>query len=75
MKVSALLQSVVRDYALVDGNRRAGWALGAVTLWLNDYELDYDEDEAFVMVMSVADGSSRLPEITKWFDDRVRSAN
>lgn len=71
-KVSALLESVVRNHALVDGNKRAGWALAVVTLWLNDYELDYDEDEAFAMVMSVAEGSSRLPEITKWFEDRVR---
>ena len=45
-----------------------------VTLWLNDRELDYDQDEAFVMVMSVADGSSRLTEFTQWFADRVRPA-
>lgn len=73
-KISALLESVVRNHALVDGNKRAGWALAVVTLWLNDYALDYDEDEAFAMVMSVADGSGRLPEIVKWFEDRVRPA-
>ena len=71
-RVSALLESVVRNHALVDGNKRAGWALAVVALWLNDCELDYDEDEAFAMVMSVAEGSSRLPDITKWFEDRVR---
>lgn len=73
-KVAALLESVVRDDALADGNNRAGWALAVVTLWLNDYELEYDENEALVMVGSVADGRSRLPEITKWFEDRVRPA-
>jgi death-on-curing protein len=71
-KVAALLESVVRNHALIDGNKRAGWAFAVVTLWLNDYELDYDEDQAFAMVMLVAEGSSRLPEITKWFTDRVR---
>ncbi len=40
-KVSALLESVVRNHALIDGNKRAGWALAVVTLWLNDYELVY----------------------------------
>jgi death-on-curing protein len=70
-KVAALLESVVRNHALIDGNKRAGWALAMVTLWLNDYELDYDEDEAFVMVTSVADGSSRLAEITHWLADRA----
>jgi death on curing protein len=73
-KVAALLESVVRNHALVDGNKRAGWAFAIVTFWLNNYELDYDEDEAFAIVMSVAEGSSRLPDITKWFADRVRPA-
>lgn len=71
-KAAALLESVVRNHALVDGNKRAGWAFAMVTFWLNDYELDYDEDEAFAMVMSVAEGTSRLPEITKWFARRIR---
>ncbi len=73
-KVAALLESVVRNHALIDGNKRAGWAVAMVTLWLNDYELDYDEDEAFVMVMSVADGTSRLSEITRWLAERARPA-
>jgi death-on-curing protein len=74
-KAAALLESVVRNHALVDGNKRAGWALAMVTFWLNDYEVNYDEDEAFAMVMSVAEGSSRLPDITKWFADRVYPGN
>ena len=74
-KVAALLESVVRNHALVDGNKRAGWAFAVVTFWLNGYEIDYDEDQAFDMVMSVAEGSSRLPEIAKWFQERVRPAN
>ena len=69
---AALLESVVRNLALVDGNKRAGWALAMVTLWLNDYELDYDEDEAFAMVMSIAEGSRRLPDIAMWCGGRVR---
>lgn len=74
-KVAALLESVIRNHALVDGNKRAGWALAIVTFWLNGYELDYDEDQAFDMVMSVAEGSSRLPDIAKWFQARVHPAN
>lgn len=70
-KVAALLESVVSNHALVDGNKRAGWALAIVTIWLNDNELIYDEDEAFVMVMRVAAGSSTLDEITDWFADRI----
>jgi len=71
-KAAALLESVVRNHALVDGNKRAGWALAVVTLWLNGYDLDYDEDEAFAMVMSVADGTSRLIDIAQWLAARAR---
>lgn len=71
-KVAALLESVVRNHALVDGNKRAGWALAVVTIWLNGYKLEYDEDAAFAMVMSVAEGGSRLPDIAKWFAGRIR---
>lgn len=73
-KAAALLESVVRNHALVDGNKRAGWALAVVTLWLNDYDIDYDEDEAFAMVMSVADGTSRLVDIAQWLAARARPA-
>ena len=71
-KAAALLESVVRNHALVDGNKRAGWVFAMVTFWLNGREPDFDEDDAFAMVVSVADGSSRLPDITKWFADGVR---
>jgi death-on-curing protein len=73
-KAAALLESVVRNHALIDGNKRAGWALAVVTFWLNDFALDYDEDAAFAMVMAVAEGSRRLPDITKWFTERLRPA-
>jgi prophage maintenance system killer protein len=38
-----LLESVVRNRAFIDGNKRAGWALAATTIWLNGYEIDYDK--------------------------------
>ena len=71
-KVAALLESVVRNHALVDGNKRAGWAFAVVTIWLNGREIVYDEDEAFEMVMQVAAGRSSLNEITEWFANRTR---
>ncbi len=73
-KVAALLESVVRNHALLDGNKRAGWALAVVTIWLNDHELDYDEDAAFDLVMRVAAGTSTLAEIDEWFRARVVEA-
>lgn len=74
-KVAALQESVVRNHALIDGNRRAGWALAVVTIWLNGQEVADDEDEAFAMVVRVAAGKSSLDEINEWFAGRIRGAS
>lgn len=60
-KAAALLHSIVINHALVDGNKRLG--LGAVIafLGLNGWRLTLTNDEAYDLVISVADGS--LPHV------------
>lgn len=73
-KVAALLESVVRNHALVDGNKRAGWALAVITLWLNGCDIIYNEDEAFAAVMKIAAGGARLSTIYEWVADMAVAA-
>lgn len=56
-RAAALLHSVVKHHALVDGNKRLG--LGAILgyLGLNGWVLTLTNDEAYDLVISVADGS------------------
>ena len=68
-KVAALLESTVRNHALVDGNKRAGWAFAVITLWLNGCDIIYNEDEAFAAVMKIAAGGARLSTIHDWIAD------
>jgi death-on-curing protein len=56
-KAAALLHSICRNRALVDGNKRLAWAATAVFLVINGQPPRVDQDEAFELVMSVADGS------------------
>jgi death-on-curing protein len=56
-KAAALLHSLCNNHALVDGNKRLAWAAAAVFLWINGYDLDAPEDDAFDLVIAVADGS------------------
>jgi death-on-curing protein len=57
-KAAALLVSLVHNRALVDGNKRLGWAATVVFCSLNDVDLDpRDQDAAFDFVMALADGS------------------
>ncbi|GEL19492.1 type II toxin-antitoxin system death-on-curing family toxin [Pseudonocardia asaccharolytica] len=56
-KAAALLHSLVRNHALVDGDKRLAWQATAVFLWLNGYDVDAPDDDLFDLVMAAADGS------------------
>lgn len=53
LKAAALLQSLVRHHALVDGNKRIAWLATVVFVKINGYVCDLTDDEAFSLVMSV----------------------
>lgn len=55
-KAAALLHSVVKNHALVDGNKRLGWLAVNLFYGYNGYELVVDEDSAYDLVMGVASG-------------------
>ena len=53
-KAAVLLESIVRNHALVDGNKRLGWLATVVFYGLNDSMLDAPDDDADELVMAVA---------------------
>lgn len=55
-KAAALLQSLARNHALVDGNKRTAWASAWTFLYLNGIELspDFDVDAAEAFMNDVA---------------------
>lgn len=62
-KAAALLESVVGNHALIDGNKRLGWLAVVVFYGLNGVTLDAPDDEAFGLVMAVAAGDAGLDVI------------
>lgn len=56
-KAAAMLQSLVGNHGLVDGNKRLGLACTSVFLTMNGSPLDLDdENEAYDVVIAVATG-------------------
>jgi death-on-curing protein len=55
-KAGALMHSLARNHALVDGNKRLALLATVVFLRINGYALDLTDDEAFDLTMSVAAG-------------------
>lgn len=62
-KAAALLDSLVGNHALVDGNKRLGWLAVIVFYGLNDIDLDAPDDPAYELVMSVARREMSIDEI------------
>ncbi len=56
LKAAALLHSLVRNHALVDGNKRIAWLAAVVFLDLNGTEPDVTDEAAFDLVMEAAQG-------------------
>lgn len=56
-KAAALMHSVARNHALVDGNKRLALAATIAFLGLNGVELTLTNDEAYELTISVATGS------------------
>ena len=63
LKAAALLHSIARNHALVDGNKRLAWLAAVVFLDLNGHRTGADEEAAFKLVMSVAEGNDDLEDI------------
>ena len=55
-KAAALLHSVVRNHALIDGNKRLALAAAIAVLGVNGQRLTLTNDEAYDLVMAVAAG-------------------
>lgn len=62
-KAAVLLESLVRNRALADGNRRLGWLAIVVFYGLNDIALDAPDDAAYDLVIAVASGVASYPEV------------
>ena len=63
-KAGALLQSIVKNHPLVDGNKRLGWVATAVFLEINGVEATSAANDAvYELVMTVAAGQLDVEEI------------
>lgn len=64
-KGAALIESIVGNHPLVDGNKRLGWAALVSFYALNEIYLELEDEEAYEFVIGVAAGELRYLEIAK----------
>ena len=70
LKAAALLQSIVNNHALVDGNKRLGWLATAVFLELNDSGVAHaTNDDVYDLVITVASTQVAIEDIAGRLED------
>lgn len=67
-KAAALLHSIARNHALVDGNKRVAWVSCRAMLRDNGVSMIVDPDDAVPFVEAIAGGESEVDEIAKQFE-------
>jgi len=69
-KAAVLLESLVRNHALIDGNKRIGWLATVVFYGLNNIELEAPDDDAYDLVIAIASGATTYQDaafnLAKW---------
>ncbi|WP_375476041.1 type II toxin-antitoxin system death-on-curing family toxin [uncultured Jatrophihabitans sp.] len=64
-KAAALLHSLARNHAFIDGNKRVAWLAAGAFYWANGIELDAPDDPAYDLVIATATGNAEVGEIAE----------
>jgi death-on-curing protein len=64
-KAAALMHSLARNHALVDGNKRISWAATRAFCLLNGYDIKMSVDDAEELVVGVAAGKYDVAELVQ----------
>jgi death-on-curing protein len=71
-KASALGFSLIKNHALVDGNKRTSHAAMETFLVLNGLEIVAAVDEQEQMILMLADSQLGREDLTVWLQQKVR---
>ena len=75
-KAAALLQSIVKNHPLIDGNKRLGWLATAVFLELNGVDATIaTNDDVYDFVMGVAAGNHDVEHIAARLREILRDGS
>jgi death on curing protein len=70
---AAYLFHICQSHPFVDGNKRASANAAITFLLMNDFDLDFSEDELVDIVLAVASGAISKQELTDKFKARTQA--
>ena len=71
-KAAQLCFGLVKNHAMIDGNKRLGTHVMLVFLALNGYELSYSQKELSDIILALASGEIGAKEMLQWIIEHQR---
>lgn len=65
-KAARLAYGLIKNHAMLDGNKRLGAHVMLVFLALNGIELSYTQKDLYTIILSVASGECSLERLSTW---------
>ncbi len=63
-KVAALMHSIARNRALIDGNKRLAWSAARLFCLMNDLDIKMKQERAYELVVGLGSGQIELAELS-----------
>ena len=70
-KVSALIESIIKNHPFIDGNKRLGFTLCRLILLNNEMDLKADENEKYIFIIQIAENKLEHKQIADWIINHV----
>lgn len=71
-KAAQLCFGLVKNHAMIDGNKRLGTHVMLVFLALNGYELIYSQKELSDIILALASGEIGAEQILQWINEHQK---
>jgi death-on-curing protein len=62
LKAAAMVQSIIKNHAMVDGNKRTSWFMLSSFLYINGYFIEMTADEGMEFTLGIATDKLSLAE-------------
>lgn len=73
LKAGALIHSLLRNHAFVDGNKRSSMFSAMTFLELNGYKFEAGQKEVVNYALKIENDKLSVEEIAKWLKEHTRS--
>lgn len=71
LKAAAMTHSIVKNHAMMDGNRRTAWIALNSFLFINGFSLRVTQDQIVEFSLAVATDQLDLNQIAEWIRDHM----